>query len=233
VTHRCTVTGPGKEIDRFIEKVIAKNDEGEKYFDFNALIPRPESLNITSTSYDTEFFALGIESTEGGMMGAIRQMMGKERETPLEYDWVKKAGIKTREELLAWLEANKPDSLKNACKAAENLEQYGHTDWYGWNTCNWGTKWNSYGFSEAERVNGTYEFSFETAWSPPVPIFEKLAEEFPELTFEFLYFDEGWNFAGTATLENGACVDDSKEATAELYEQVYGCPPPDYDDEEE
>ena len=40
------------------------------------------------------------------------------------------------------------------------------------------------------------EFTFDTAWSVPEPVWAELADLFPEIVFEIVFFDEGWNFAG-------------------------------------
>lgn len=74
--------------------------------------------------------------------------------------------------------------------------------WYVWNRENWGTKWDAYDVvigSEStilerlatagdERV--TEVVRFDTAWSPPFPIFEKIAQEFSDCDFVFSWLDE-------------------------------------------
>lgn len=53
-------------------------------------------------------------------------------------------------------------------------------DWYNWHNAFWGTKWNAYYTTIHDIVytdgKNRYEITvdFETAWSFPVPIFEKL-----------------------------------------------------------
>jgi len=46
---------------------------------------------------------------------------------------------------------------------------------------------------------GRYECHFDTRWSPPVGIWEKLGEMFPALDFSLSGYDflEGWGFRGT------------------------------------
>lgn len=77
--------------------------------------------------------------------------------------------------------------------------RYGYPSWYEWNCDNWGTKWNAY---EIERNDN--EIEFETAWSAPHPIVEKLASFFPEVTFEHMWADEdtGYN-CGTRQYSDG------------------------------
>src|SRR5689334_17510205 len=51
-------------------------------------------------------------------------------------------------------------------------------DWYLWSVENWGTKWNAHYTAFALRDDGvrTIKLSFDTAWSIPWPIYQKLAE---------------------------------------------------------
>jgi len=53
--------------------------------------------------------------------------------------------------------------------------------WYGWRVNNWGTKWDigakpeQYGL-KATRVDNEITATFDSAWSPPVGLYEKLVE---------------------------------------------------------
>ena len=48
----------------------------------------------------------------------------------------------------------------------------------------WGTKWNACDFRSIKDDPDCLEFNFDTAWSPPVPVFEKIGEMFPHLEFK-------------------------------------------------
>ncbi len=55
--------------------------------------------------------------------------------------------------------------------------------WYEWNCANWGTKWDlahdDIDLAELDKAieEGTdYDLSFDTAWAPPIPVLEKMAE---------------------------------------------------------
>jgi hypothetical protein len=67
--------------------------------------------------------------------------------------------------------------------------------WYDWNVRNWGTKWDAC-WPEITSNNpelGVLGYRFETAWSPAEKAFRKMAEQHPELTFEFYCEEEqGW-----------------------------------------
>jgi hypothetical protein len=45
---------------------------------------------------------------------------------------------------------------------------------------------------------------FDTAWSPPIPVIEKLASMFPDHAFELKYFEGGMGFSGHARWSEGA-----------------------------
>lgn len=52
---------------------------------------------------------------------------------------------------------------------------YGKNNWYDWRRTNWGTKWNAY-WSSIDNENNTIILWFDTAWSCPIPVLNKLAE---------------------------------------------------------
>lgn len=103
--------------------------------------------------------------------------------------------------------------------AASMTEKYGAPDWYAWAVANWGTKWDivdnsGFGYNE-KTVSGENEISisFDTAWSPPIPVVRELSWLFPSLEFSLKYFEPGVGFAGDFTAHNGAendgCYEDS------------------------
>ena len=66
-----------------------------------------------------------------------------------------------------------------------NRKEYGKTTWYDWAIENWGTKW------EATEIGcDKNTIIFDTAWSTPEPIFEKLSELLPDEYIEVKYADE-------------------------------------------
>tara|TARA_B110000285_G_C14774695_1_gene445655 strand:- start:38 stop:385 length:348 start_codon:yes stop_codon:yes gene_type:complete len=75
-------------------------------------------------------------------------------------------------------------------------EKYGSLNWRDWSCDNWGTKWNScHATVDWEDEDGV-GFIFNTAWSAPTPIAEKLKRMFKGMTFRWFYRDEGDNFCG-------------------------------------
>ena len=82
-----------------------------------------------------------------------------------------------------------PDTVYNGSLGIRERELYGENNWYDWRIGNWGTKWNSYGYTE----NTTFQdgkIKFLTAWSAPHPILKKLSEMFPDVKMEHEWADE-------------------------------------------
>ena len=140
------------------------------------------------------------------------------------------AGI--REVAAAYL-AKRPDVEAAGQKRLRALAGTGWADWYGWSIANWGTKWGAYRYAEVSAE--PFVFRFETAWSFPAPIFERLAAMFPALAFECVCYDEGSNFAGDGWFNppEGCARFTICDATNELYERAHGRPRPDDEDEDE
>jgi hypothetical protein len=74
-----------------------------------------------------------------------------------------------------------PEHIKN-CDEEVDLAGFKVTAWYKWSLQNWGTKWNAreakYSTKDPEHV-----VWFDTAWAPPVPVFESPAKQFPSAAY--------------------------------------------------
>ena len=93
--------------------------------------------------------------------------------------------------------------------AWNNLREYGSATWYSWSVSNWGTKWNAY-CCNMDFLEGNYaRLLFETAWSAPHPVLEKLSDTYPDVKFEHEWADEdiGVN-CGRYTYTNGERVEE-------------------------
>lgn len=99
-------------------------------------------------------------------------------------------------------------------------------DWYSWCIDNWGTKWNACDVTvSGDWEEGEVNIYLETAWSPPEPVFRKLAEQNPTLTFIHKTYEEGMSFYGTLkykgkrveVLEEGSFTSDTPCAIYESY----------------
>jgi len=70
--------------------------------------------------------------------------------------------------------------------------------WYTWNLKNWGTKWNA---CDTHINHDT--ITFETAWSPPIPIIGALSEMFPDTVIGLEYHEPGMEFSGQLIMRGG------------------------------
>jgi hypothetical protein len=75
----------------------------------------------------------------------------------------------------------------------EDAEWY-KENWFSWNSDNWGTKWDAnevmIGSSDGECI----ELHFDSAWSPPISLYEYLVENGWEV--RAYYYEEGMQFCG-------------------------------------
>jgi hypothetical protein len=67
-------------------------------------------------------------------------------------------------------------------------------EWYQQRLEKWGTKWVGYDLSIGESA-----IDFFTAWTPPVPVIEKLAELHKDMVFRLEYYETGNAFRGIVT----------------------------------
>lgn len=87
-------------------------------------------------------------------------------------------------------------------------------DWYSWNIRNWGTKWDvavydNEEYSDTEIMDegsGFIIYKFNTAWSPPFPVIQKLSKQYPDLLVDLEYEEEG-GWGGEITFRNGEIID--------------------------
>ena len=72
---------------------------------------------------------------------------------------------------------------------------------HDWQKENWGCKWGAANSVIVEEWEGHVEYSFDTAWSPPIEFFEILAKQWPNLTFVLQYEELGLAFKGIAKFQ--------------------------------
>lgn len=215
VINKVTFEGDQSRIDELKQSVKGVWDDGtENLFDFNKIIPMPESLNITSGGrVDMAMAYVHYEET----------MDSKGLETYLTYPWVKKEGIETISQLCDYIKENV--NIEEGHKAIYNEKTYGYRDWYSWSNANWGTKWSASNITENK-----YGFQFQTAWSTPEPILIALSEKFTDIKIIVEYADEdiGAN-CGRFTLLSGQEIE-YQPGDVIFACEVWGYDPADYDD---
>ena len=76
-----------------------------------------------------------------------------------------------------------------------NKKYFGYRDWYDWNLANWGTKWDICDAMPSRQNEHTIYINFNTAWSPPIGFYEKMAEL--GFTIDAIYYEPGMCFCGS------------------------------------
>lgn len=180
VKNIITLNGDKKKIREMLESI--KNDDyGLGTIDFNKIIPMPESLNIEAGSRTDSGLRLYKEF--------ISECLFDRKET----DILKISAEELAESEKAFLNQRsdiKGDEWDLGKTAWNNTQNYGAPTWYEWCINNWGTKWNAYGYDENTDYSQNTDLRFQTAWSAPHPILQKLSEMYPDITFEHEWADE-------------------------------------------
>lgn len=105
-------------------------------------------------------------------------------------------------------------------KTAENLKKYGAGNWYDFCVSRWGTKWDVDAYDTDIKIeNNTIEFGFDSAWAPPVGIYEALVEDGFEV--EATYYEPGMAFVGRWYMGEDECIEFGGE-TSETVRDVIG-----------
>ena len=107
------------------------------------------------------------------------------------------------------------------------------SNWYEWNIANWGSKWdtNDPCLDNSEWENGVIRYTFDTAWSPIIPVVEALAKEHTRVTITYNYYEGGSDFWGEheykkgeiTSFDEGALSDASCERLEYLMGQHHNC----------
>jgi hypothetical protein len=240
VFHRCEITGDANEIERLRSLVLCTDEDGELEFSCQAVIPMPEILEGSEKEeLGTAVLGQDIPDRFGGLFGDLFDGTStKVLDQYLTYEWVKSAGVTTRDQLVSWVTTTQPDTIERGKRTIECIKQTGYADWYDWRCNTWGTKWGCYDYQEVSFTQNCWAFTFESAWSPPEPVLNKLFRElFPTLKVVIAFADEMPNYAGTGLFQNGegglSYTEDNDEMRP-LYERCTGRPMDDeWDDDED
>jgi len=130
-------------------------------------------------------------------------------------------------------EKSKLDALESELSKGDDSQLLAHFrpyegEWdYGWCVENWGTKWDARVYGWERTADDTIFVSFETAWSPPITLYEYIEQEGWEV--EGLYNEPGMCFAGI--YEEGAdnyyeyaelSADEIEEELPTILEETFG-----------
>ena len=174
VRNRITLNGSDENVKKVLDFVRTEgvDDNGKPYvnhFDFNKVIPMPDELNIESGTRG-----------ENGMRYLYLKASNPFSLTEDDYNFIERIEKDKTKNPKAF-----DDMIDLGRKYMMNIAKYGCTDWYQFHNKYWNTKWNSVDTDVNDNV-----VIFDTAWSYPAPVIEKLSELFPDVTIDFVYADE-------------------------------------------
>jgi len=87
-------------------------------------------------------------------------------------------------------------------------ELYGYTNWYDWAVKERGTKWDCYAGEMTRLSPAEVDLCFQTAWSLPEPVFNKMFEMYGDtMDFHIKCVEEGGFFSGTIDWVSGELFD--------------------------
>lgn len=249
VSHNCVISGPKEDLDKFVSQILQPGDD---LFNFEKIIPMPKELDIKSehsSSINDAVFVLTCTKESPGRKFNYSDKLCYTTDSPFVSDkWESRLSedgqfCPSVKKMISWYEQNEPETLKYAKQLLSNYEKYGNSTWYGWRTTNWGTKWSAYQVEWDYTDDNSIYLKFQTAWSPPTPILNKLVEMFPTLNFYVACFDEGHCFAGRGDWKLGDSDDfnfyseedlkKNPEIMQEIYTEVYGYPYEKYNEDED
>lgn len=180
VTNLLTVDAGTPEKSKELLDNLLDDDNN---LDFEKLIPMPDGLrNFTPHS-------------------TIELIANAELDTPLPDNPLLAALRQSNRENYANKEVSPEDRIA-IDQFKDNVKTCGYGYWYDWRIANWGTKWNSY---DGERVNDN-TIRFDTAWSIPMGIYEKLEEMYPDVKFNLQFADEDLG-SNCGTIHFGNCTE--------------------------
>ncbi len=200
VTNKIVIHSPKAE------EVLAFVKSEKSDFDFNTLIPMPESLGIEESSTKDAAFVYvltdGYKNEEnfsapfrhrkyfGSVFNDFSSWESELKSSKVDFDRIN-------------VDAEKLSQFINlGNQVAENYNKYGCSSWYQWCPKNWGTKWNAYDVLVKDN-----SIIFDTAWSAPLPVTDILIKKF-NLTCTYKAYDEGGNFWFIKEYKDGVLVSD-------------------------
>ena len=182
IQSKLVITGDADIIRKLIDTISTPNeDEGStRYIDFEKIIPMPEWYKTSESSTESNL-SLAVYLYNTDRIDELNRICSFVNTDKLY------AIVEGTDEYLKYF--NKGEEIYKM------YEKYGATSWYDWSCNNWGTKWNAYSTSTGDMDDETtYTIYFQTAWSHPYPVLEKLVSMFPELEFDYKFADEDFSY---------------------------------------
>lgn len=210
-----------------LEKLKNLCTDQDNDFDFNKIIPMPESIKYTRSPSNLGALSLIVVPNPNNSYAKTNEILQdyiRKIDNPVNKELLisqinnlkeirNKPGIveevqKTMDndktfKLYCDVKGIKPNLHDYGLQMLENYVKYGVTNWYDWANENWGVKWNA---TNAEwKDNSVY---FETAWTPAIkPIIK--ASEILQIPLFIEWAEEQFTeCGGYVEIENGQIINE-------------------------
>lgn len=113
-----------------------------------------------------------------------------------------------------------PEQAELERKEQANLEKYGAKNWYDYCVARWGTKWDVDAYDPDEVVveNNTIQFGFDSAWSPPMGVYEAMIDDGYEVVA--YYYEPGMAYVGKFDNGDDECYEYGGENSATVRDAI-------------
>ena len=237
VTNRMVITG--KQTHELVEAITRiDKKEGRRVVDFQLIAPQPLAIRLHPGYVEGQqniFDAVQRGLNAEGLELQKHVIKGCETWRPVQ-----------QEESLDQITTASDADRKLASEYLRSVEQVTAdrcSTWYDWNCRYWGTKWNAL-HCKVPIIDATSPdpviLYFDTAWSMPVPLFDILAEKYPETEGWTYAFDEGHCFYAYGywaeeyyyhSVVSNVDLSNPKGGAARVYALCYGEPYRPYEEE--
>ena len=209
--NELTITGP--DVKKVLEAIrsATHEDEDARILDFDRIIPYPKmykELDQRAHEYRQKLSAIAKDDPERqSKLNSLAAEYGVEPGTPWlkdgynsgGYDWCcefwgtkwNATGVNLTTHKCSSKSSHHATITCAHCKTSHNIERMTVL------TC---TQCGA-PLPDDQPVRAFLEF--DTAWSPPVPVIEKLASMFPDHEFDLKYYEGGIGFCGHTHWEHG------------------------------
>lgn len=208
--NELTITGP--DVNKVLETIRSESGEDEdiRILDFNKIIPYPQiyrDLDRRAEEYREKLHAIAKDDPERkAKLEALGAEYGVEPGAPWIKDGFNSGGYEWRCEnwstkwnachvhLTTRPDSSKPLRKTSKCASCKTVHKTGTMAVLTCRQC-------GAPLPDAEPIQAFLEF--DTAWSPPIPVIEKLASLFPDHEFHLTYYEGGIGFCGQARWSGG------------------------------
>ena len=193
----------GEKPQKILAEIISESENGEKYFDFNKIIPMPKCLEVVSGSETTRAIRY--------FLFTHTDLTQEERQKVLSCisEWERKQIEEDTQETINKIIEDQKDlkSFENYAQIIfDNIMLYDCPTWYEWCIKNWGTKWNSCE-TTIDDDEDDIVIDFDTAWSPPIPVLLALSKKYPNNVFHFECEEESDMDTAVCEFINGEIIE--------------------------